>query len=276
MGSSKRNSSASLFFEFIESRGLDRTFDKQFYEVYKRKSSKPSVGRKATELPYFLKDIRCRKEAKHDFESMVETWNQALGDYLSPHAATEDWIFAWRIDASSDLAEFVRAAADSQAALLKQAKIGMVIRCLLSLAFSLADHFSDIALAIWYFYGDEPGMGTISLISPILVAIVNSYFAYSGAETSFVVILSLLGLKPMLDTFRVLTDVHWADDSARITPIMSLGASRAFELAFESIPQCIIQASFMVVSIAFGKDSNVTSSSFRNVLAFKWLHCHMH
>ena len=89
-----------------------------------------SVDEKEREasLPMFLFRVRIGEHPRPNenrYDVMVKTWNEALRKYTNSNSAMADWLFAWEIDSTSNLAQFLMSMKKNQAMLLTQAQLGI-------------------------------------------------------------------------------------------------------------------------------------------------------
>ena len=183
---------------------------------------------------------------------MVSTWNEALESYSSADAAMSDFVFAWRLDESSDFVQFLHAAKESQRRLLHQAKFGLLVRCLFSAFVSYADYFSDILLGVYYFTEGEMVYGGFTIAWPFIVLVSHALLAWADGEPWYIVFASLFGMKPLIDTYRFASGKE--ADIKRQDPVVSMALGRGVELVFESIPQTGVQIVLILLQISANVD----------------------
>ena len=159
-------------------------------------------------LPKDLRRIR-EKESTEERDDrcdrMVETWQSTIKAYMSPNKATLDWLFAWRIDMRSHIGQFTKAAARRQGVLLGQAKYWLVLRCLLSLVIYSLDFVAAFMLASSYINESKVWYAVLTLAWPFLALLIHAILALADGDSWGMVLLSLCGLKPFIDTWRVIT-----------------------------------------------------------------------
>ena len=200
-------------------------------------------------LPRELQKIRKEDslQSRDDmFGRMVATWHSTIKAYMSPKKATLHWLFAWRIELKSPLGEFVVAAAESQGLLLKQAKYWLILRCLFSLAIYTADFTAAFMLAMSYIHRSKMQSAILTLAWPFLALLIHALVAIVSGESWSIVAASLFGLKPLIDTWRVIAGQTNDLQKKIFSPVLALGIGRLIELVFESIPQTCTQTYLMV------------------------------
>ena len=194
---------------------------------------------------------------------MVNTWNMALKNYSGAEAAMEDYILAWRLDKNSDLVKFMHAAKESQCRLLHHAKSGLIARCIFSLIISYIDISTDLLLAALFFSKGETLYGGITLTWPLIVLAFQGLIAWANKEHFSIVILSFLGLKPFLDTYRFVVDAKV--NAGQHSAVISMGLSRAIELVFETLPQIGFQ--IFLVLLQTSRNENVDSTQYATIVS---------
>ena len=206
------------------------------------------------QLPAYLRRIRKGSIRGGDgyYEDMVSTWNEALKSYSSADAAMSDFVFAWRLDEGSDFVQFLHAAKESQRRLLHQAKFGLIVRCLFSAFVSYADYFSDILLAVYYFTEGEMVYCGVTIAWPLIVLVCHALLAWADGEPWYVVLASLFGMKPLIDTYRFAAGER--TDIKRQSPVVSMALGRGVELVFESIPQTGVQIVLILLQLSANVD----------------------
>ena len=185
---------------------------------------------------------------------MVKTWNEALRKYTNSNSAMADWLFAWEIDSTSNLAQFLMSMKKNQAMLLTQAQLGIGGRCTISALLSYSDYGSDILLAVLFFSSGRLLEGYLTIALPSLVLVVHAYFAYLFKERPIVILASLLGLKPFIDVYRV---VNGVSHRGQFTPVFTMSLGRGIELSAESIPQIFLQTILVIAASVAGRDVSV-------------------
>ena len=198
-------------------------------------------------LPFHLFNIRQENKYYADhFPEMAISLVRTFTSYLSSEEGLKDWVFAWNLDKDSDLVRFLDSFRFQLAILLKQAKYGKAARCISSFLITVIDAGTDYALAGHYFSIGESNMAWLTLSLPFISQILQMLFSISDSESLFVVIASLFGFKPLIDTIRVVTG---ASRGGNMHPIAAMTISRGMEVTFESIPQLIIQL-FQIISLS--------------------------
>ena len=200
-------------------------------------------------LPKDLQRIR-KKESVEERDDrcdrMVETWQSTIKAYMSPNKATLDWLFAWRIDMRSHIGQFTKAAAKRQGLLLNQSKYWLVLRCLLSLVIYSLDFAAAFMLASSYINESKVWYAVLTLAWPFLALLIHAILALADGDSWGIVLLSLCGLKPFIDTWRVITGQRHDFEKRNFHPILSMAIGRCVELVFESIPQTCTQTYLII------------------------------
>ena len=171
-------------------------------------------------LPQDLQSIR-KKESVEERDDrcdrMVETWQSTIKAYMSPNKATLDWLFAWRIDMRSHIGQFTKAAARRQGLLLNQSKYWLVLRCLLSLVIYSLDFAAAFMLASSYINETKVWYAVLTLAWPFLALLIHAILALADGDSWGIVLLSLCGLKPFIDTWRVVTGQRYDFEKRNFT-----------------------------------------------------------
>ena len=147
--------------------------------------------------------VRGFGENKHQL--MADSWLDAIKDYLSVNAAMKDWTFAWRLDENEAVVKVLNALKDKQSLLMKQAIVGKAVRCLASLAITTFDNATDFLLAAQFYNQGDVKSAAITIAFPLLSNLFQSLYSLADKDSTFVTFVSLLGLKPFIDTWRAIT-----------------------------------------------------------------------
>ena len=218
-------------------------------------------------LPPFLRNVE-GYEGDDKYEKMSDTWNRTIREYLDSAKATSDWMFAWGISEMSMLGQFVMATSNNQSTLLTQAKVGLAVRCLTSVALTYIDWISDVLIAKHFLEQSEMLPFAVTLAFPAIVLLTHAFVAFANREGIPMIIISLLGGKPIVDTWRVVSGEKIDFEKFAFPPIMIMAMGRCAEMVFESIPAAFIQLFFIVKSfqqgnpVAFIQYLGVMSSLF--------------
>ena len=208
-----------------------------------------------SDLPLYLQAIRSNKDIgsradRHKY--MFESFNEAIKGYLSSERATTDWIFAWRLNPQSELAQFVRALHKRQALLLSQAKYWVLLRCVLTVVIFAIDYILVISLAAQFFERNQTRYAALTLSGPFLCVIVHAIIALAQQEAWYVIFASICGLKPLVDALKVITGAKH-DGSKRIfRPLLSMAIGKGVQLTCHDIPQTCIQCYIIIQLTAQG------------------------
>ena len=117
----------------------------------------------------------------------------------------KDWTFAWRLDPNDDVVRVLDALKDKQSLLMKQAIVGKAVRCLASLAITTHDNTTDFLLAAQFYNQGDVKSAAITIAFPLLSNLFQSLWSFADNDSIFVTFVSLLGLKPFIDTWRAIT-----------------------------------------------------------------------
>ena len=201
-----------------------------------------------------LKLLRIREKGgvsgfgENKYQAMADSWLEAIKDYLSVKAAMKDWTFAWRLDENEDVVRILDALKDKQSLLMKQAIVGKAFRCLASLAITTFDNATDFLLAAQFYNQGDVKSAAITLAFPLLSNLIQSLWSFADKDSIFVTFVSLLGLKPFIDTWRAITG---AERGQRVNPpVLSMAINRGIELIAESLPQTCFQTFHIIESTA--------------------------
>ena len=175
----------------------------------------------------------------------------------------DDFVYAWRLDEDSELTQFLRAGAGPQSALLHQAQLGLAARCMFSIIISYADYISDFMLASYYFSSEKYLYAGLTLMWPTLVLVGHTYLTYTDQDRGRVLIASLFGCRPIIDTYRFITNAPGEID--QLEPVLSMSIGRGIELTFESIPQTCMQM-FLILR-SYVENTKISSIQYFSVFS---------
>jgi len=130
--------------------------------------------------------------------------------------------------------------------LLRDSKFGMVYRVSVGAILSMLDAVTDIYTISTYYRSENLSGQADALLTMMVLNLVNQLiveFAQHGKKHNRVklkeLIISLLFIRPAVDAFRVSTNHQ--DDDDRFDPLMKMMFNKCCELAWESIPGCVLQ-----------------------------------
>lgn len=180
------------------------------------------------------------------------------GDKGPAHAASQ-WAFAWRLKHDDNLSDFARILAPEIKRLQTLAKFGLVARVFLGLLVTYVDFVSDLLLALEYFHQDRMWLCALTLGFPVALLLVHFFIAvFVDKAPPLEWVLALLGLKPIIDVYRMLSG-HKRRDGAKVSVRISYSFCRAAEVCVESLPQAMTQCIVMLTS------DSLTSLQFINL-----------
>ena len=180
------------------------------------------------------------------FGLMNKSWNEILTMERDCETALSKWSFAWGIQRKSELYKFLREGAKSQCRLVKSKKLssGLVIRLVIALILAYADLYTDIILGRHYYNSGQTKLGLLTFLFPVLCTLFHTFLAHkvnkddSGVSRWYHKVIALLGLKPVYDTYKVLSGKR---NKGEPPPLRTLLIGRGGELALECIPQAFLQ-----------------------------------
>jgi hypothetical protein len=131
---------------------------------------------------------------------------------------------------------FARAQAGGQHRLLKLARIGLLARVLVGMLISYGDIISDVVLAVQYVMRNKLMLGALTVLFPCLTLILHALVALANRDSWLEVVLALMGAKPILDTWKMLSGVKQKTNAA-LTPVTPNSASLNFSFMAATLPQ---------------------------------------
>ena len=127
----------------------------------------------------------------------------------------------------------------------KMARIGVALKILLTLVLGYADVVTDFLVAKSYYDAGESGTAQATAgfaILAIVLQAVMTFFQYAKKpwkEQGGRTLAALLGLGPLIEGLSVWTGKE--DPDVMLSGPMIYATMKGIEIAFESIPECVIQ-----------------------------------
>ena len=196
---SKRRSSLALF------AGGSPNFDEP-PDLHRKLSEDATTDEKVKNMPLKLQRIYETIDSISDedkYKLMGVTWNFVIKTYVQLENAMHDWVLAWKLEKNDMVVKLLESMTEEQRLLVEQASIANTARGLGSLAVQLVDSISDILLGIYYFQQGQFEMGWLTLAWPIASQLVQTVYSYLSG-IFFVILATIFGLRPCVDTMRVL------------------------------------------------------------------------
>ena len=138
--------------------------------------------------------------------------------------------------------------------------VGFQAMLLTTLIVAYADTISDVILGVYYLQSNRIGMSVTTLSFVGIMAVSQAALSATFKQKPVDILYSLLLVKELVESFRLLYDVPAHQGQLQPT-VAILSLSRFFEVALESVPQCVAQATALVSSSSSYQLVSILTSS---------------